>query len=231
MKKLFVNTLLAGAIALSASAASAQATILTENFDSYTDQAAFAAAWAYGNAQGLEFQTDGGHSGSNYVRHPLTLQRQGILFPAPVTPTDAAPMVVDFWIRVPTTQAGRVTVGVGSLTASAVTPVAEMGVYNAQVGNGWHFRLNLGAPVPSGWTHVGGTRVANTWTNLKYVIKTRDIDFYENGVHLGSAARTASDFPELNGIYVGAGVSSVMHVDVDSIVVSTTSNVSDWSMY
>ncbi len=230
MKKLFVNTLLAGAIALSASAASAQATILTENFDSYTDQAAFAAAWAYGNLQGLELRTDGGHSGANYVRHPLTGQRQGIIFPS-TTPTDAAPVVLDFWIRVPSATAGRVVVGLGQVTASAATPTVDYGVYNTPTGAGWFGRLNLGTPVPSGWFHIGGTRVAGQWTNLKFIMKTRDVEFYENGAHIGSAARTSADFPALTGVYIGAGVDSAIEVDVDTIVVSTTSNVSDWSMY
>lgn len=231
MKKLFVNTLLAGAIALSASAASAQATILTENFDSYTDQAAFAAAWDFGNTRNLELRTDGGHTGPNYVRHPTAAARQAIQFPS-VTPTDAAPLVVDFWVRVHSLTLGATPLGLGQPTASNVTAILEYGPYfSPAAGEGWRARVTTGAPNPTGWVHIGGQRVVDQWTNLKIIVNSTEAHFYENGVRLGQIARTLNNFPAISGVYIGVNSANTQIVDYDSIVVSTTSNVSDWSMY
>jgi hypothetical protein len=229
LKTLFVNTFLVGALVFSISPASAQ-TFFTEDFESYADDAAFDAAWNAGSATALTLKTDGGHNGSNYAEHPAAAVRQGKSF-ATKTPTDAAPLVLDFWIRPNSALQERGTIGLGNGTTS-IAPLLEVGVYpTTPASAGWEARLVNGAPTPASWAPVGGTRVPGEWTNLKVIVQSKDAVFYENGVKLATFSRTTTNFTAMNVVYIGTALSSAATTDFDDIVISTTSSVNDWSVY
>ncbi len=204
-----------------------------EDFESYPDQAAFIQTWIPASGTDITLQT----SDTKFARHGLTASRSYRLFDTPLTPSDSAPVVVEFQIRVPeSAQAGRATAGIGVVSGGAVSPVIDIGVYNNIVTAGWSARTNGGAPDPAGttsWHAIGGTRTPGVWTQMKAILESRRVRFYVEGATepTMTVTRTASDFPALNAAIIGTNTSSVHTVDFDNFTIYVTSSVSDWSVY
>lgn len=229
MNKYFSSAILAMTLCVPAAGAFAQG-FAVDNFDGYADQAALDAVWANDTA-GVILKTDTGHSGANYVQTPTTAARKTRSIN--VTPTDASPTVVDFWIRVPSTGLGRTWIQIGD-TAGA--NIVQYGINNGTAGTaGWSARIVGGAPTPdSNFSFVGTTtRPANTWVNLKFEMKSKDVNFYENGTLVGTKSRTSSNWPAMTLVKIGSNLSSTITADYDDLQVTGTAaaGVSDWSMY
>jgi hypothetical protein len=225
--KLF-SVVSAAVLACSAAVAVGADIVPTDSFELYADQAALNAAWPVDTA-GVTLVTDTGHTGTKFVQQPQTIARMYKDFPN-TTPSDAMPLVLDYWIRTPDAAngGGRAFVGLGVGTS----PVIEFGMYNDPGGPGFNARLVGGTPLPTGWTNVGGTRVSGEWTNLKVEVSSRNAVFYVNGVETATISRTASNFVALNRVYIGSKVTSTVAVDFDDVHVYTAvASVNDWSVY
>lgn len=207
--------------------ASAQATLLEENFDTYADTAALNAVWTE-DLVGYTLMTDGGHSGANYVQTGTTNAGR-FSHPINVTATDEAPVEVSFWTRVPSTASGRSYLQLEGATPG--THLVNFGQYNNPGGGEWNYRT-FGGGTPAVWDTTDVAQVANEWTNLKVIIEARRVRYYVNDVQAAEETRTDSDWPEFLTIRFGfSPSSSAITVDYDDISVKQVSSVNDWNLY
>lgn len=234
MKKSYFLSSIIGMCAIACTASAAE--VLTESFEGFADQAALNASWSIGGTN-IQLKTDGGHTGNNYIRHPIATFRQGRGITS-VTPTDAAPLVIECWIRpvTGTTSAadGRGVAGLGNGTTT-ISPIVEMGNYNALSpdDNGFEARIVGGTPTPASWAAIGGTRTLNGWSKLKAVIKSKDVNFYVDDVLATTTfSRTASNFGAINQVYLGVNAATSVETDFDDFHIYTdTADVNDWNLY
>lgn len=233
LKNVFLSTLLAGAVALSASVASAQdpAPIVNEDFESYTDHATLSAVWGDGGAYPQYIlMTDGGHSGQNYVRTDKANNPTGRFGVAiNLTASDASPIELSYWTRFDSAAA------LGRSYSQLEAPGAHLvnfGQHNSPAGAFWKFRVNGGGL--SAWTNSSAplnATTANVWQHHKVVVESRRARFYVDGVQVGEATRTTADFPTFTNLRFGYTVSSSTTVDYDDITLKQVSSVNDWNLY
>lgn len=215
--------MLAGAVLLPISA-SAQTTVIEENFDSYADTAALNGVWTEDSA-GYTLMTDGGHSGANYVRTGTTAAGR-LSHAINVTATDDAPVEASFWTRVSGTSSGRSYL---QLDLSASWRYIAYGQYNNPGGGVWNLRVSNG-DTTGDWAATTVDQVADTWTHLKIIIEKNRARFYVNDVQVYEETR-ATDMQEITAVRLGFAGSSVISVDYDDLLIRQVSSVNDWNLY
>jgi len=194
-----------------------------DDFESYADQSAFEGVWLLRAAGNVLVTGSTGHSGANYVE--MTVSAAENWRSISVTPTDADPWTLDFWIRPRVAGQNRHYMRLDDNTAGNI---AALGQYNTPASTGWFARL-LGGP---SWVAIGGTRVVDTWTHLQAVMKTTTMDCFENGAFLMTLTKSA-DFGTLTEFEFGDTLTSTPGSDdVDDVgLVQGNLFVEEWSLY
>jgi hypothetical protein len=223
MKTTFV---LAGVLAL-ASAAIAQTTVFSDNFDSYADQAAFNAAWNVGLAGGgAILSAEQAYSAPQSIKQDLAAKASGRDI-TPVFGSDVQPLEWSFRFYDSTQTANLRQFATIRDTSPALAQLVAMGAYNdttltknlftgtsataADLNTFYACRVAF-SPGPNWFIlNTEGVPTRSTgWHELKAVFADTQVDFYVDGV-LGMAdipyAASAGQFT-FDRVTVGSGLSS-----------------------
>lgn len=242
MKRL--NFLMACGVAVLPMAAVAQTVLLSEDFESYADQAALEAAWIPSEAGYLTFNNNAGQGaeGSNkYVTMPND-------FAPPSTgadpysyrnftshnPTDEDPITLTVYVR--SANWGNSRAGISLRTNPASTNIFMLGTNNGVLTDRFAARI-VGWGSAPGFIYFesGPSRKADTWFKLSGTIGDATATFKVDDKDMNeTASLTSAPTGGLGTVRIGNGTSANAVVDIDNITVTKglpSSSVSDWDLY
>jgi hypothetical protein len=227
--------------------------VITDDFESYADNAALEAVWTASGVGAVPLQTTvaGGANGSDkFVRLPAA----GTVFlrralGGNFNPTTGTTLNVTVYMKAANWGGTRAAAGVRDVAGGV--PIMHIGSHNGTASNTtppdqpindrFAYRLVSFTGFPSSssnWVSIiaGPTRAANTWHRLQLACAGGSVVPYVNNVAYTANTTTFTGIPSapFTGAQIGYGSPANLDVDVDHITISTgafNSDVSDWNLY
>lgn len=238
-----MSRLLVAGILLAAASMASAATIIQDDFESYTDQASFEAVWPTvtaptpdpNNGPGI-WSTDQSYSPTHSVYFPKTPKKYNNYRNFSETAgTDAQPLEWSFRFYDSVIAAnrnyGQLYDNVDPNGTAALSQLIAMGVYNtapAQSNTYYSARVAfLAGGTAPGWfllNDLGAATRTVGWHELKAVIKTSTIDFYVDGI-LSKANvpyRQGTTVLSFDQVRLNSGLTSSNIAYVDDVLIQTT---------
>ena len=225
-------------------AGSAQAaTLLTDNFDSYANQAAFQAAWPATVGTGGTLSTLQAASAPNSVNFPLTAQRNDRTFAESGNPAagNAITFGFDFYDSSAAASPYRECTSLIDGAGSASGMLVSLGLNNNQTvansGGNYYMARILGYTVPTTADPNGGPAESvggagaffklndygvglrsTGWHNLSVTITDTAFNFYVDGL-LAETVANAFTLRSYDLVRLGSGISSANEAYFDDVLV------------
>ena len=239
------------AVAIAAFGSTAKsATLFEETFETYSDSAAFEAAWTIGGTNVTNPFTlsssagDGADGSNNYLVYPQTPSTiwadKNFVGDATHVLSDATPITFTYYVRAANWTGSRFAAGIRSSNATSV--LLDLGVYNNVVTNApgtptapfvnkWigRFLGHTGFPASQStdtaryWSVLSAPdRTTGVWHKLSFTASGSSITFRINDVDYPSDSITGLTPPAtaITKVRIGRGATSVNPNDLDSITVT-----------
>jgi hypothetical protein len=237
--------LVALALAITSPAFGATTTLLSDNFDSYANQAAFQAAWPATVGTGGTFSTLQAASAPDSVNFPLTAQRNDRSFAESGNPSalNAITFGFDFYdsnaAASPYRQCSSLIDGAGNASGMLVSLGMNNNQTSANSGGNYYMARILGYTVPTTADpdggpveSVGGAGTffklndygvglrSTGWHNLSVTITDTAFSFYVDGA-LAETVANAFTLRSYDTVRLGSGISSANEAYFDNVHVET----------
>ncbi len=209
-----MRTCLVPAVVL-ALVAAASGAIIQDDFESYSSQQGFEAAWPLVTTNGMVWTTDNAHSPTHSVFSNGDLARRHYHnFGMTVTPSDLNPLIADFWMSVPEVNNNARQYcevrgyGGGAYNQGTLNELYAIGMYNGTSGPTYYqARVAFGGP---NWIDLNlpgaPTRQAG-WHHFKIEMLGQGvINFYVDDFLSGTATDTSPT--PLDDFILGSGLTS-----------------------
>ena len=208
-------------------------TLLSDNFDSYADQAAFVTAWPAQVGTGGTLSTAQAVSGPNSINFPTTAQRNGRSFAESLSPSSGNVIVfsIDFFDSNAAAAPYRQSVSLVDGAGTASGQLIALGLNNnlsssAQGGN--FFMARIVGYTPPGQASGDFFKLNDDplllrttgWHNLRVEISDVEFRFFVDG-SLAEVVPNTVTVRSYDSVRLGSGVTSTNEIFIDNVMVQT----------